>query len=190
MRIRKTALFATAAAVLCLVGASPANATGGGDGDPGSAVRLAPGDQWTIGKTKTGQVAAGTQKAGEMGPQASGWSWACRGTFAAPDLDSISGFYWGAVQQCTEKLSQQISVKVNLCVQDPGGPGHFHCDVYKGGKKGDLVNAQIARTDAYVKGCNRSKYSTYVQVAYSIYANGEYYPSPVESNQAEIKCGF
>jgi hypothetical protein len=75
-------------------------------------------------------------------------------------------------------------------VQDPGGPSHFHCDVYKGGKKGDLVHAQLARTDAYVKGCNRSKYSTYVQVAYSIYANGQYYPSPVESNQAEIKCGF
>jgi hypothetical protein len=73
------------------------------------------------------------------------------------------------------------------------GPSRV-CNVFValhlGGKKGDLVNLQVARTDAYVKGCNRSKYSTYVQVAYSIMANYQYYPSPVESNQAEIKCGF
>lgn len=62
------------------------------------------------------------------------------GTVPQPGQARRCGFYWGAVQQCTEKLPQQISVKVNLCVQDPGGPSHFHCDVYKGGKKGDQRN--------------------------------------------------
>jgi hypothetical protein len=190
MRILKTSLLATAAAILCLIGASPANAGPAGNGDSGTPVRLSPGDQWTLGKTTSGEQRAGVQKAGEMGPQASGWGWICRGTFAAPDLSSVGGFSWGALQQCTSSLAQQVSVKVNLCVQDPGGPSHFHCDVYKGGRKGDLVHATQARTNATVSGCNRSKYSTYVQVAYSIMADYQYYPSPVESNQTEIRCGF
>lgn len=186
-RMQRTLVTGVITCLLSAAAAVPAAHAGNPDSD--NSVRLSPGDQWTLGKTGSGETKAGTQKAGQAAPD-SGWAWICQGSFADPDLTSVGGFTWGAVQHCTSSLPQQVSVKINLCVQDPGGPSHFHCDVYKGGKKGDLVHAYTTRTDARVSGCSRSKTSTYVQVAYSIMADYEYYPEPVESNQTSIKCGF
>lgn len=179
----KAVLIGVAACVFTLSGTSVSYAD-----DP---VELASGDHWTVGETLSGATKTGVEREGAVTPQAGGWAWVCRGTFASPDLSSVGGFSWGAYQQCTSPVAQQVSVRVNLCVQDPGGPSQFHCDVTKGYRKGALVtSAYQTRTNATISGCSRSKTSKYVQVAYSIMANYEYYPTPVTSNQTSIKCGF
>lgn len=164
------AAAAAGAVLLSLVVAAPAHADG-------SHQRPQVANQWSVkGQPKSGGIHA-----------MEGWDWLCEGQILQPDLSSVAGFEWGAYQNCTDKMPQHLAVRIMLCVQGPGGPGSYECDKYKAGNGGHIVVAYETRTDARLKSCNRSKYSTYVLDVYYIMANNEEHPA-VESTQRKVKC--
>ena len=90
-----------------------------------------------------------------------------------------------AHQNCTDKLAQQLSVRVFKCVR-AGGPDDFDC-TYAKGSAGHLVVAYATRTDVLVS-CNKSKTAEWQVEAYYIMANYQEH-APVYGPVESVHCG-